>query len=239
MEQGNLAEAESLARQATAMEKEWKGGQQPNHTGSPNSLSSILLKRGKLAEAETLLCEELDAVKKSFSEEHPNVATALNHLGALRMAQGKFIEAEALFTQALAMSKRIFGGVNLEVVAKLTNLAAALAEQNRLSEAESMTWEALEITKSRLIAERQRKFLSIIHYYADPNTCPCGAARSRAFARNGSISKTGCCVAQIFHDPAFALLHRVHLRRRTGDRPRGQPLRGELSRRGHHRQDHA
>ena len=69
--QGKLAEAETMHREALAMRKKLLGDEHPAVARSLNDLAFVLPAEGKLVEAEAMYREALAMRKKLFGDEHP------------------------------------------------------------------------------------------------------------------------------------------------------------------------
>ena len=80
LDEGKLGEAETLYRQALAIQKKTVGNENPNVASYMNDLGGALALQGKLAEAETLLREALTMRSNLLGSEHPDVAASLNNL---------------------------------------------------------------------------------------------------------------------------------------------------------------
>ena len=90
-DQGKLAEAEGLCREALTGSRETLGNKHPETLISINNLAALLLDMGKMAEAEPLCQEALAVRRETLGNKHPdtlrstgNMASLLNALSCLR-----------------------------------------------------------------------------------------------------------------------------------------------------------
>ncbi len=146
----DYAAAESLYRQALAMERKSRGAEHREVAISLHNLAVVLDAQGNHAEAEAMHREALAMNRKLLGTEHRAVATTLNSLANTLDSQGRLEEAEALHREALAMRKSLLGPEHPEVAASLADLAGVLSGQSRHSEAETMHREALAMRKMHL-----------------------------------------------------------------------------------------
>jgi tetratricopeptide (TPR) repeat protein len=136
-------EAESLMRQALAIEEKVRG---PEHTAvatSLNNLAELLRETNRVNEAEPLYRQALAIDEKIHGPEHADVAISLNNLAELLRAVDRHEEAEPLYRRALAIDEKAYGPDHPDVARDLNNLALLLMETNRVKEAEPLCRRAL------------------------------------------------------------------------------------------------
>jgi hypothetical protein len=148
--QGKLAEAEPLYREALAGRRRTLGGDHHNTLTSMHNLASLLIMQGKLGEAEPLCREALAGRRRTLGDQHPSTLGFINTLANLLNAQGKQGEAEPLYREALAGRRRALGDEHPDTLGSINNLAEHLRNQGKLDEAEPLSREALAGRKSTL-----------------------------------------------------------------------------------------
>jgi tetratricopeptide (TPR) repeat protein len=127
LEQGRLAEAETLARRSLALEK--KGTDPTVLAEGANMLAAILLARGEFRDSELSANQALSSFPKEDWRFHQASGIALNTLGRVSLAQGKNDLAEAYFSQAGQILETLLGRENQTVAAVSANLAEARARR--------------------------------------------------------------------------------------------------------------
>jgi eukaryotic-like serine/threonine-protein kinase len=134
---GRFPEAESLLRDALAMQKRISGAKPNGRLIS--DLGSVLLVQGKLTQAEPVFREAL-AIRRDSARAHRDLGVVLDR-------QGKASEAEPLFRRAV----EIDAGVDpYRESFDLDLLANALRHQQKWSEAETTFRKALELRRTSL-----------------------------------------------------------------------------------------
>jgi tetratricopeptide (TPR) repeat protein len=146
-------EAESLIRQALAIDEKNCGMDHPNVAIDLNNLGALLVSTDRLAEAEPLIRRALAIDEKSLGVNHPRVASTLSSLAQLLDMTSRAAEAEPLMRRALAIDERSFGTGHPFVAGHLNNLALVLHSTNRLAEAEPLIRRALAIDEASLGTE--------------------------------------------------------------------------------------
>jgi tetratricopeptide (TPR) repeat protein len=95
-EQGKLAEAETVFREALEMRRKLLGNEHGVVAGSLSDLGNVLERDGKLAEAEMAYREALAIERKLFGSPHPITIQLVKELKAVLEREGKQAEADAL-----------------------------------------------------------------------------------------------------------------------------------------------
>jgi serine/threonine protein kinase/tetratricopeptide (TPR) repeat protein len=144
-DQGKLAEAEALQRQALQIRQDRLGPDHPEVALCMNSLALVLRSEGRLSQAEKLHRRALAIQEKSLGHASPAVATSLNNLALVLREEGKLAEAEADFNESLRLNKLLLGGRDPAVVISMDNLAFVLRDEGKLAEAESLEVNALDM----------------------------------------------------------------------------------------------
>jgi tetratricopeptide (TPR) repeat protein len=142
------SDAETLYRQALAMEEARYGPDDHRIAIRLNNLSVLLSSTNRMAEAEPFLRRALALSEAHYGPDHPIVAIRLNNLALLLATTNRSVEAEPLLRRALAIDEASFGSEDDHVATDLNNLAQLLADTNRLAEAEPLHRRALALAEA-------------------------------------------------------------------------------------------
>jgi serine/threonine protein kinase/tetratricopeptide (TPR) repeat protein len=135
--QGRPAEAETLARQALALDQKALGQAHPGVLPGVNALAAVLQDQAKLAEADQLYRDQLPAIVSQLGEDSLALASALAQWAEILVAQGRGTEAEPLARQCLEIFEHKVPSDFVTASAR-TTLGAALLDQKRYSESEPL-----------------------------------------------------------------------------------------------------
>ena len=100
-DQGKLAEAEPLCREALATSRETLGKKHPSTVSFISNMAGLLESQGKLAEAEPLFREAYKYFRNLFGHRHPRTVDTAHGLGHLLKARGEHAEAAPLLAMSL------------------------------------------------------------------------------------------------------------------------------------------
>jgi non-specific serine/threonine protein kinase/serine/threonine-protein kinase len=142
--QGNVAEAESVLRDALARSRRSLGEEHPSTLASISDLGATLHYQGRLAEAETLYREALAKRRSVLGPDHPETLETVNNISATLYAQGKPTEAEGVLLEALQGRRHALGPDHPETLDSVINLCTVQMALNKLKEAERGCREAVE-----------------------------------------------------------------------------------------------
>ncbi len=135
--QSHLEAADSLFRQALAMDRELFGNIHPRIADDYYGLGLVQHTMNRDAEAERDYRQAL-AIKQSwYGKEHPDTALIMAAVGQSLVYQGKYDEAAPILQEALAIQERIFGKGHPQVAQGLNSLAVLELKRGHLAEAES------------------------------------------------------------------------------------------------------
>ncbi|MFN8628541.1 MAG: tetratricopeptide repeat protein [Candidatus Binatia bacterium] len=141
-QQGNLAEAENLYRQALAIRERRQGPAHPDVAIILNNLAAVYAAEGKYDAAQPLLERSVEIRQTALGEDHVRTAESLNNLALLYAAQGKPAAAEQLYRRAITVlekqSATPSAATQGELDRVLENYAALLWDTGRDREAEAM-----------------------------------------------------------------------------------------------------
>jgi hypothetical protein len=101
--QGKLAEAELLCREALAMSRRLLGNENKIEFVSFNELNLLLLRQGKLAEIEALFSDRLQGLQERLPADDAKIIGALGDLNRILVLEGKFPEAEQRTRESLGL----------------------------------------------------------------------------------------------------------------------------------------
>jgi serine/threonine protein kinase/tetratricopeptide (TPR) repeat protein len=144
-DQGRLAEAEALQRQALELRRQLYRNEDAKVAESLNNLALVLRSEGRLADAEKMSRDALDMQRKLFGRNHLAVATSLNNIGMAMDAEGRSADAEPYFRESLRIQRKLAPGDQPGKAVTLHNLADLLRKEGKLDAAERLERRSLEI----------------------------------------------------------------------------------------------
>ncbi len=106
---GDLAAAETLAREVHERRSAALGATHPLTLYSHNQLGGILDRLGRFAEAEAIYRATWDARRDALGERHPSTLVTLNNLSAALIQQGKLGEAQPLLERLVDGTRERYG----------------------------------------------------------------------------------------------------------------------------------
>jgi tetratricopeptide (TPR) repeat protein len=151
--QGKYPEAETLLRNALALNEKALGAAHPSYGASQHALAVVLAQQGKYPEAEMLLRNALAVLtltEKAVGVAHPNYGSSQHVLAVVLKEQGKYPEAETLLRNALAIDEKALGVAHPDYGSSQHALALVLKEQGKYPEAETLLRNALAIHEKAL-----------------------------------------------------------------------------------------
>ncbi len=128
---GDYTGAESLYRQALAIDEKTFGEDHPCVSTDLTNLGDLYCSQGNYAAAESLYKRELAIVESARGPDHPDVATSLNTLGELYEAMGAHSAAETMYQWGLAIWEEALASDHPAVTRALTKLALQDGTQAR------------------------------------------------------------------------------------------------------------
>jgi serine/threonine protein kinase len=154
-------EAESVTRQAIAMQRKLRGDGSLQEASALEHLGDILRHQyyfhsedqAKLAEAETAVRGSLAIRRKRLGNNSDEVAWALHTLNMVLDAEGKLAEAEAVIREALTIHRKNHGEDHPSVGMDYCVLGGSLGAQNRLDEAAANYRRGLDILERTTAAK--------------------------------------------------------------------------------------
>jgi tetratricopeptide (TPR) repeat protein len=108
-ENGDLAGAEPLFRQALELAEQALGAEHPDTAGTLNNLARLLEAEGNSAAAEPLYRRALAIAEKTMGPADPRLAVSLENVAALLDAKGDYAAAEPMYRRALAIAEKALG----------------------------------------------------------------------------------------------------------------------------------
>ena len=153
MTAGNHAEAESLYRDALAMNRRLYGESHPEVALSLGELGALYRNRGDLANAEARYREALAMQRDLLGDEHPEVARLTSSLAFTYHDKGDLEKALALAAEALQIQRKMLGEEHPNVGSTLAVLGRWQMEAGNIALAEDRLREALVIQQAALTAD--------------------------------------------------------------------------------------
>ncbi|MEX1230293.1 MAG: tetratricopeptide repeat protein [Planctomycetaceae bacterium] len=142
---GRLNEAESLARQALAIDEKNLEPDDPRIATRLDNLARILLLTNRLPEAEALLRRELEILSRTPTSASWLASHCLNNLAMILKETNRKDEAELYMRKALEIDEAVVGPRHPRTSTSMNNLANLLENTNRLAESETLMRNVLEI----------------------------------------------------------------------------------------------
>ncbi len=130
-----FAQAETLWRDALAMEERAPAASKAQLSQTLQGLAGLLLSIARYEESETLFRRALTLDEARLDAGDPQLATECNNLAVLQQITGRPDQAIELYQRALAIYEKSFGPESSEVAAALNNVGQLLQNQDRLEDA--------------------------------------------------------------------------------------------------------
>lgn len=140
--QGDLQSAETLLRDALAMEGELLPREHGNVADTLAALGTVLIKKGDLEGATTNHQEALAIRRKLLGTENADVADSLDAVALLHAARGDWGGAEGMLQAAVTTDRKTQGEDHPNVLYILAHLAWVLQNEGKLAAAESSRGES-------------------------------------------------------------------------------------------------
>ncbi len=140
---GKLDEAESVEREALAMQRKLLGDEAPAVAKSLNYLGQLLARQGNLPESDAVLRMAITNQNKLLGEDNPISLDTLRNLGLVLEAEGKWAEAEHVHREAVAIWHKRGDNETSQVLSELQSLAGVLMAQKKFDDAEQLLDEIL------------------------------------------------------------------------------------------------
>jgi hypothetical protein len=122
LDQGDLAAAEPLLREALAGRRATLGDTHPDTLESINNLGTLLRAQDDLAAAEQLLREAVAGYRATLGDTHPGTLRSINNLGMLLQAQGDLAAIAPLLREAVAGRRATLGDTQPDTLASINDL---------------------------------------------------------------------------------------------------------------------
>jgi tetratricopeptide (TPR) repeat protein len=140
-------EAETLYRQALAIDLRLHGEQHADTARTLSGLGSLLYLESRYSEAEPLMRRALAIRRAVFGDRHAKVAESSGNLATLLYDSGRFVEAAQIYDQALVVYRKIYGPDHPEVATTLNNIGRVDLVLGKLEPARALIGEALAIDR--------------------------------------------------------------------------------------------
>jgi len=145
---GHLAMADSLYKQALAIDRQLYGAVHPRIADDFYSLGLVQHDLGNDRQAEQDYRQALGIKQSWYGKEHPDAALMMAAVGQSLVYQGRYDEAAPVLQEALGIQERIFGKVHPQVAEALDVLGVLDLRRGHLSEAEKDFTRMAEINRA-------------------------------------------------------------------------------------------
>ena len=147
--QGKHDEAESLFREALAIDRETLRGRHPGTFASLNNFGGLMYAKGDLATAESLFREALAVERETLGNRHLSTLMSIEYLGKVLEANGDLAAAEPLLRKALVGRREAVADQDPDTLITINNLSGLLYAKGDPGAAEAMLRLALELGAAR------------------------------------------------------------------------------------------
>jgi tetratricopeptide (TPR) repeat protein len=134
---GFYSDAESLARQALAIDTAYYGDDHPKTAASLTMVGRSMLYQKRYPEAEQALQQALAIEEKDFGPVHTVVADTLNELGNVASLHDDYDTAQSRFQRVADIYRSIYGDHHYLLAIALSNVAYVELNRGKLSDAET------------------------------------------------------------------------------------------------------
>lgn len=131
---GNFKQADSLARLATQLARDYYGEGHSVMATRYNNEANSIYKLGRFAAADSLFALARAIEEKVQGKNTLTYATALNNLGEMKWNQARFDEAQILFDSALAIRMALFPDGHPDWASSYTSLASLYSAQGKYTQ---------------------------------------------------------------------------------------------------------
>lgn len=145
--QAKYSEAESMLKEAQAIEQKASGGVNPDFATTLGNLAYLYTAQGRYQDAEPLQRQALDIDVRAYGLENPEVAIDLTNLGSTYLYEERYKDAEPLLKRAIEIDTIIFGPASPATSRDVTNLAVLYKYQGRYGEAQKLFEQVVETDK--------------------------------------------------------------------------------------------
>jgi class 3 adenylate cyclase/tetratricopeptide (TPR) repeat protein len=145
IERGRYSEAQSLAKDALALDELTLGTAHPEVARSLNNLGNAHFYQGRYADAQPLHERALAIRERALGPNDPLVAISLNNIANLYMYLGRYAEAEPLHERAIAIRAQALGPDHPHLAASFNNLAVLHVKQRQYDRAQPLYERALTL----------------------------------------------------------------------------------------------
>jgi len=147
---GRYSEAESLFKQALAIDQRIPGAGRSEVANILNNLASVQEKLGKYSEATSLYGQALVMVRENAPSDQLTAATVQFNLAELFAERGKYKDAEKLYRSVIATRQALLGPHSEPLAAAISEMASLRYYQHKYREAEGLYRQAHSIWEHQL-----------------------------------------------------------------------------------------
>jgi tetratricopeptide (TPR) repeat protein len=142
-----LDEADSLCRQAVAMQQKLLGDENPELAASLSLLGLVMGRReaaiSEANDSQALLSAALSVQRKQLGAENPAFVDSLRTLGQILQSKLQLPEAETVFREVLAKQRKLAGKETASSRETLERLVRVLMQEKKFDDAEKLLSETL------------------------------------------------------------------------------------------------
>ena len=143
-DEGRLAEAEKLYREALDIRRRILGPDHPSTLALMDGFATTLATEHRHAEAEKLLRETLDIRRRVLGPEHRDTLMSINNLANMVFLEGRYDEAEKLQRETLDIQMRVLGPDHPDTAMSTYNLGGIALHKGKRDEAVSLLRNAVD-----------------------------------------------------------------------------------------------
>jgi tetratricopeptide (TPR) repeat protein len=129
--QGRIAEAEAMYRQALAGYEKALGPEHTSTLRTVNNLDVLYFNQGRIAETEVMYQQALMDYEKVLGPENTSALQIVKNLGILYNVQGRFAEAEVMYQRALVVYEKALGPEHTLTLQMVTTWATSIGTRER------------------------------------------------------------------------------------------------------------
>jgi serine/threonine protein kinase/tetratricopeptide (TPR) repeat protein len=158
---GLYSQADSLLRQAVALDRVAVGSEHPDTLAASAALGRCVEHEGHLPEAEKIDRELLSVATRVLGANHRTTLQTESNLASTLDSEGQLVEAERIYREALALQQHNFGSDDQDTLQTMRGLAWTLSDRGQYVEAEKLELQGVEIRKRVLGPENPETLIAM------------------------------------------------------------------------------
>jgi eukaryotic-like serine/threonine-protein kinase len=144
---GLYPQADSLLRQAVALDRVTFGAENPDTLAATAVLGHCVEHEGRLPEAEKIDRESLRKSTRVLGAKHRTTLQTAANLASTLASEGQLAEAERIYREVLTLQQRSFGNDDPDTLQTMRGLGWTLTDRGQYVEAEQLDRQGLEIRR--------------------------------------------------------------------------------------------